>query len=188
MAKNVSPTNFRDLSGQVINGVRVIARNPVNGSRGQVRYDCECHCGKKFTTRSGNLKDKGTKSCGCLQRLAAAKNGKACAKAETAQNNVLIAYKKRCKDKGLQWNLTNEEAIFLFKGDCFYCGAPPSSIQKARSGTYVYNGIDRVDSSAGYAIANCVSCCSTCNYAKNDLTVLEFKNWVERISSFWLGK
>lgn len=188
MTKGVSPSNFKDLTGQVINNIQVIGRNTTNGKHGQVRYDCKCHCGKLFTTRSGSLKDKSTSSCGCLQKIAAAKNGKALAKIETARNNVLAAYRKRCKDKGLLWQLSDEEAICFFRQDCQYCGCSPSSIQTARSGTYVYNGIDRVDSLLGYTLANCVPCCSTCNYAKNDLPLSEFRNWVERISSYWLGK
>lgn len=187
MAKGITPANFKGLTGQTINGIQVIVRNPVNGPRGQVRYDCKCHCGTLFTARSGSLKDKGTKSCGCLQRLAAAKNGKALAKAETARNNVLCGYRKRCKDKGLSWQLSDEEATKFFQQNCHYCNREPASLAKAKSGTYTYNGIDRLDSSQGYILSNCVACCSRCNSAKNDMSVAEFEAWLKQISSYWLG-
>ncbi len=45
----------------------------------------------------------------------------------------------------------------------------------------VHNGIDRLNSGSGYESGNCVSCCKTCNLAKNDLGVEEFRTWVRAI-------
>ena len=43
------------------------------------------------------------------------------------------------------------------------------------------NGIDRIDSSKGYSVDNCVPCCAKCNYAKHDLSIDDFKNHIEKI-------
>ena len=57
---------------------------------------------------------------------------------------------------------------------CHYCGI----IQEKG-----FNGIDRLDSSEGYIISNCVSCCEMCNYMKGCLGPTIFINRVEHIMS-----
>ena len=71
---------------------------------------------------------------------------------------------------------------------CFYCGDINSSyLRDYRKGKLVsdiiiyYNGIDRVDSNKGYIKTNTVVCCKRCNVAKSDMSVLEFKEWLNRI-------
>lgn len=44
-----------------------------------------------------------------------------------------------------------------------------------------HNGIDRVDSSKGYTLDNCVPCCSKCNYAKHEMSVEEFKEYITNV-------
>lgn len=46
---------------------------------------------------------------------------------------------------------------------------------------YINNGIDRIDNNKGYTIDNVVPCCKMCNQAKNDYTLQEFQDWVEKI-------
>jgi 5-methylcytosine-specific restriction endonuclease McrA len=55
---------------------------------------------------------------------------------------------------------------------------------KAASGVFVWNGIDRLDSSVEYVISNCVPCCSKCNVAKHFHAVDDFLSWVDRIATF----
>ena len=43
---------------------------------------------------------------------------------------------------------------------------------------YKHNGIDRTDPNKGYTTENCVSCCSKCNYAKHEMTLSEYKEWL----------
>src|SRR5438132_12656210 len=59
------------------------------------------------------------------------------------------------------WNLTFDECAKYFIDDCFYCG------HVALEGLTL-NGIDRVDSSKGYCLENCVACCGMCNRMKNN--------------------
>jgi hypothetical protein len=67
--------------------------------------------------------------------------------------------------------------------NCFYCKAEP--IQKCSwvgyDNDFVYNGIDRVDNSKGYEINNCVPCCIICNKSKLDLSLEEWKEWIEKL-------
>lgn len=48
-------------------------------------------------------------------------------------------------------------------------------------GNYLYNGIDRKDSSIGYLLENCVSCCSKCNQIKMDMSETDFLSHVTKI-------
>ena len=68
----------------------------------------------------------------------------------------------------------------------------PEERIKTSSKGYKYtisvNGIDRLDSSKGYTIDNCVSCCSVCNTAKLEMDVDDFKEWVVRVYDYWAKK
>lgn len=90
------------------------------------------------------------------------------------QGRLYRTYISNAKRSNRQMLLTRDEFVLLTQGDCFYCGEKPSSLQfKGKdkvNGGYLYNGIDRVDNNKTYTIDNCVSCCSRCNTAKNDMT------------------
>lgn len=78
-------------------------------------------------------------------------------------NSELSLYKKNAKNREIAWELTDEDAISLIKGHCYYCGYDSTVV-----------GIDRVDSTKHYIIDNCVSCCSTCNIMKLDHNIDNF--------------
>jgi hypothetical protein len=56
-----------------------------------------------------------------------------------------------------------------------------SMLAKKHKDSILHNGIDRVDSSAGYTVDNSAPCCKTCNAAKRSLSVQEFLAWVESV-------
>lgn len=88
--------------------------------------------------------------------------------------NTLDDIKQKARQRGKVWALTPLEAFTLIISSCYYCGFTPKWPENRV-------GIDRVDNSKGYEIDNCVSCCITCNSAKNDLSETEFKEWVKKI-------
>ena len=93
-------------------------------------------------------------------------------------------YLYAAKRRKIEWDLTKEQVYQLFAGTCHYCGIQPSTVYK-RSGctqTFLYNGIDRIDSSRGYLSDNVVSCCKACNFAKSEMTTGEFRTWVKRVA------
>ena len=78
-------------------------------------------------------------------------------------------YKKATKKQtGMEVNLTDEQIELLYVGSCAYCLIPEC------------HGIDRVDSNKGYTLENCVSACKICNFFKNDMTLEDFYEWVQR--------
>ena len=58
------------------------------------------------------------------------------------------------KQRGIEFLLTEEQAVEMIKKPCTYCGKPKSS------------GIDRIDSNGIYTLENCEPCCYSCNTRK----------------------
>jgi hypothetical protein len=63
-------------------------------------------------------------------------------------------------------------------GSVIFCGFCP----KSNTGFYILNGIDRINNNRGYEEGNVVSCCKTCNRAKDILSVDEFINWATSVA------
>ena len=84
------------------------------------------------------------------------------------------------------FELKLSEFIELSKKACYYCGSPPSvDVTRYRckgdrhfDSIVLTNGVDRVDSSIGYTVENCVTCCYTCNRAKSDMEFDDFIKWI----------
>lgn len=98
-------------------------------------------------------------------------------------------YQQSAKVRNLEWSLTFEQFCDLISKNCVYCNSKPENHfrsigQKKTISEGVMNGIDRVDSSKGYTIDNCVSCCSKCNYMKNDLSKDTFLDHITKIYLF----
>jgi hypothetical protein len=138
-----------------------------------ILYLCICDCSQKLCLATGvDLRRKAVKSCGCLKKP----NG------EVTINSFINRYKYSARKRDLLYLLTDEEAIGLFKGKCHYCDAVPLPRTYRIGATAIeLNGIDRVDSSIGYSVSNCVSCCYICNTLKMDYTKEEFLSHIEKI-------
>ena len=82
-------------------------------------------------------------------------------------------YKFSARKKHRVFDLTLEEFSFITSRPCFYCG------EKTQDKNYV--GIDRVDSSIGYVLSNCVPCCRACNAMKLDYSQQYFITHIKKI-------
>ncbi|MCK5061739.1 hypothetical protein KAR28_04260 [Candidatus Parcubacteria bacterium] len=72
-------------------------------------------------------------------------------------------YKMGAKKRGIEFKITLDDFVKLWKKPCFYCGCEIDQI-----------GIDRVDNQKGYTVENIQSCCGWCNVMKNKYTEKEF--------------
>ncbi len=81
--------------------------------------------------------------------------------------------KTNAKVRGLDFALTDEQALELFKQPCHYSGHMPDPL----------NGIDRWNNNAGYTPENSVACCFQCNDAKGSMDGDEFLKLVYGIAS-----
>lgn len=99
------------------------------------------------------------------------------------QRNIYYDYLYNANRRGIELELSFEEFIEIASKKCYYCNREPDRVEKSKynNGDFIFSGVDRLDSSLDYTIANCVPCCSKCNVAKNALTYKEFLELVENI-------
>lgn len=181
--ERTSRRNTVDRTGQRYGRLTVIERQGSSGE-GRAKWLCKCDCGKTKTVIGKSLQ-AGVQSCGCLKR-----DANALPKGEAAFNQLLIRMKIDAKRRGYKWKLTKNNVKHFTKQPCYYCGREPMQVYctKANNGTYIYNGIDRLDNNIGYLLENVVSCCMQCNYAKRLMSVSEFRDWIQRIYKYFITK
>lgn len=92
-------------------------------------------------------------------------------KASTSRDGAL--------QRGIQWELTEDQAVALIIAECVYCGCV------SKSGAF--GGIDRVNSDLAYVPSNCVPACTTCNKMKGCLDVLTFLERASHLASVAVG-
>lgn len=132
-----------------------------------------CSCGTEKTALLADLRAGRTKTC----RMP----GKHLSKVGAAFQAIYRdSYKFRAKQKGLTFELTEEQFLELSQRNCHYCGAEPSGTSKSRYDIFIYNGLDRKDSKLGYTLVNVVPCCSICNHAKHTMSYDTFTAWLKR--------
>jgi hypothetical protein len=146
-----------------------------------------CICGTEKRVRLKSFQRGTSLSCGCY-RLALSRRGQnRLPIGESARNQLLLIYRRGATRRGLSFDLTRNEFLALTSADCHYCGQPPYQIMNRAkyigkgNGAYVYNGIDRKDSTLGYTVDNCVPCCRMCNFAKSDMSYADFIVWLDNL-------
>jgi len=174
---------FTDLTGKKFNNWSVLKLE--SNRDGTNYYACKCTCGNEGIVRSTDLKTNRSKSCGCLSkyshdpRLATA-------------NHIFFHYN--------DGDLTFQEFFDLTQKPCHYCdssftnrsnryewiGSQRRKDFNISSATFLYNGLDRIDSALPHNKNNVVSCCPDCNYAKNDMSLDKFKQWISKVYNFYV--
>jgi hypothetical protein len=159
-----------NLLGKKFGRLRVLGRH--GKEHGRVRWKCLCDCGRLTVISSGSLVTGQTKSCGCLRRELLV------ASARPEREAALFARAARirmcAKWRGMDCDIPQAELVILLDNPCTYCGRPESPKFPI--------GIDRVDSSKGYLKRNCAPCCRICNFAKSNLSLDNFLDWLEHVS------
>jgi len=179
-----SKKEVENLVGLTFGKLLVLSRAEDHVSANEDRHTvwtCRCQCGNIKDVIAGALKSGKTKSCAtnrCKARLSIR---------ERFEKKILSIYKNGAKERNLPFKLTDEQFLLYVDKKCFYCGDPPKGLLeiefKDSSEFVVYNGVDRVDSSVGYELYNCVTCCSTCNEMKMDRSQDDFVAHVHKMST-----
>ena len=169
-----------DITGQKFELLTAVKRVE-NASFRQARWLFKCDCGNEVAYRIHYVKKGAATSCGCKRHEP--RPNRRLESGEAAFNGLLYSYKQTAVDRGHTFMLSKEEFKSLTKQNCHYCGIEPKQVSTDPSwfGDYVYNGIDRLDSNIGYNLSNVVACCKTCNYAKRQMTIDEFKEWILKV-------
>lgn len=179
-----------DVTGQKFN--LLLAKERVIDYNGIGKWLCICDCGNTTLVNLSKLKSGHTKSCGCI-------NKKACSDraSEMHKRNIKytpeIASARRIWKKRYSDGCSFEDFHRLSQENCHYCNSPPSNKQNSavydqksselakNTGTFIYNGLDRIDSSKCHTIENIVTCCKYCNYAKRERSLHEFISWAHNL-------
>lgn len=160
-------------------------------SCGCLKYDLgiKCiSCGNTILYRNSisGLKNKNNKRCkSCrMKAVAIVKNS---GNSLINLNRLFKVYKRNAIDKNLFFELDKDFFHKITSKNCHYCGIEPKQImfRKGTKEPYLYNGIDRVNSSKGYILNNVVPCCRICNCAKMELNVSEFVKSTKRRYKFF---
>lgn len=162
-------------------------------------WNCVCECGNKISVKTDALTCGNTKSCGCLKKEISSKNStnliKSRRKNEPSIASARRVWRNYC-NKDINCNLIFKEFMLLSQQNCNYCGVEPhtkynyfsiassrGSIKSKNEGSFIYNGLDRIDSSKYHTIDNVVTCCFNCNRAKNNRSVKDFLEWVTKLKT-----
>lgn len=160
---------FTKLTGKRFGRLRVIGLASGLSKEGRRLWWCLCRCGSHVVATSKSLTTGNTKSCGCARKKFPV--------SVSVIRALYREYQKNAKKRGVLFRLTKKQFRELTAGSCTYCGCPPSKTKSNHS----YNGVDRIDSSKGYTIDNCVSCCYRCNVMKSNLTTRDFVDHIRRV-------
>lgn len=175
-----------DELGSVYGRLTVIAYAGKSAHR-DVLWLCRCECGAEKVVMAGCLRSGNSRSCGCY-RSERSRTTNSKAPGVSAFNKAVSVMMANAARRGVEWLLPLGHTKLLMGMECHYCGAPPANRIKTAAYTLYYNGIDRVDNSLGYVPGNVVPCCIRCNTAKSDMTITEFRGWIDRLFHTFIGK
>lgn len=162
-----------NLIGKVFNNYTVIENVSTDSMKD--KWKCVCKCGETSFVDGISLRNDRARYCKNCKNTANIKQG-------TAFREVLGNYKRGAKKRGFTWELSDDEAKTLFESNCYYTGLPPSNSFKSSNHVYLYNGIDRLDSSKGYSLDNCVPCSAIINKMKMVMGYADFINMCVLVS------
>jgi hypothetical protein len=174
----------KDLTGQRFGRLCVMGPAGKKGKRSF--WTCLCDCGKSKDVDGVQLSIGQTKSCGCYHQDMM-RNRNMLSSGVSRFSYRKNKYVQCAKEKGIRWALNDAEVLSLFKAACTYCGVLGGNgiMTLARQGSeFGWNGIDRIDNSAGYEPGNVQACCSQCNYMRGSDTVDGFLSRVIKIYDY----
>lgn len=97
----------RDRRNEKVGRLTVIAEAPRSTRKTRLSWLCRCDCGNEVTVDSNNLRENGTRSCGCLQRQRAAEVGYSTKKdrrGERVGRLLIIEEASRSKSGRVRWH------------------------------------------------------------------------------------
>jgi len=168
------------LIGKRFGRLVATTRIPRKKTGGRVGYLCDCDCGTKGKyVQDSNLISGGVQSCGCLKLEELKARGMD--KRQLRLNEIGRYYRKNAKDRGFTWTLSQADLEQIITKPCYYCGTVGDL-------GFDLNGIDRVDNNQGYLKDNVVSCCTTCNRAKMQMSTADFLAWIKQVYEHQKGE
>lgn len=155
------------------------------------RWLCNCECGREVTIKGIAIRHKSKLSYGCL--IGDSLRGIASSRRKPKEVTYTVQYGVH-RNSGKRDNrgyLDKDTWMNMVTNPCHYCGeidirnniTQPSqrrrlltrlTEEEIKAYEVPCNGIDRMDSSKGYEVDNCVPCCAMCNYMKLEYSQEDF--------------
>ena len=145
-------------------------------------FNTICECGTLKIIMGSAMISGNTKSCGCYSSEFK-KERNLLPDNLGVKRQIILQYKRHAKGRGIYFDISEEDFIYLLDKNCNYCDSVPSNIKTTKNfkSGFLYSGVDRIDSSKEYSKSNCVPCCSVCNYAKSNMSIKKFQEWAIRL-------
>lgn len=108
---------------------------------------------------------------------------------EAGIRGLYSKYQTRAKSHKRLFDLSRAVFTELILDRCYYCNSKPRTKwyvlkgDQSTRGTFLYNGIDRVDNELGYIEGNVLTCCYRCNVMKHILNYGDFIKQVHKIAA-----
>lgn len=100
-----------EMIGKKFGLLTVLRKDEERTTKSNIYWICECECGNSKSVRGTSLRAGETRSCGCLQKKAAAETGKKLVKDLTGQRFGKLVVKQRAGSQ-------NNKAAWLCQCDC----------------------------------------------------------------------
>jgi hypothetical protein len=161
------------------------ARRQNHTKKKSIVWLCQCDCGRQVARTAAALNSRTTTSCGCstYTEEVIRKMSDPHRISEPALHKDFAAYRSGAYARGIEFDLSFEQFKELVTKQCSYCGIENSREVHTKYETVRVNGIDRLDSSKGYVVNNCVSCCHVCNRLKMRHSAYAFVAHIRRIAN-----
>ena len=145
--------NKIDLIGKVFGRLVVIKEDHIRGNRNKIKWICNCTCGKQVSVIGESLRNRSTKSCGCLQKEVISRQKTTHNLSGHPLNYIWRSMKQRCSNpNNKSYKNYGERGItvcdrWLESFENFYndvIGSYKKGLQ-----------IDRIDNNGNYEPSNC---------------------------------
>jgi hypothetical protein len=189
--------NYKDLTGVVKDHLTCLGDSGNRTRDGSVLWRWQCSCGNVVERTKTYLNRVSTCGHGCpysRELHAIANRGREPELKHPVGHSGAMRlydiYRRRCRKRGLGFDLTFDQFRELTSQCCHYCGAPPAMLyvhqydrseRARRHAEYVFNSLDRIDNSLGYVLSNSRPSCHLCNMMKRTMGEDEFKQQIARI-------
>lgn len=135
--------NFVDMTGQVINKIKIISIDKRINKK--VYWKCICPCGKEFVAYGADIRNNRTKTCGCRVSIVSKRNWQGFGNIPKLLWSTLI---RNSENRGLELKVSIEFLDELIKKQDFKCALSGIKLMFSKRGCTA--SLDRIDSSKGY--------------------------------------
>lgn len=187
-----SNTRIKDIPIGTKFGDLTVSDTPerfTTGKTTRAMFPCICKCGKTTKITGSQLRTgKRTRCTDCAYK----ERPQSTMKLSNLERMFSLHILNRCKKGKVKNYLSIEDYSKIIEKDCFYCGESPKLISHLKKNKvalredFYANGVDRVDSSKGYSLENCVPCCKQCNTMKMNYSQNEFFNKIKQLYEKWI--